>query len=243
MLTLARYPVFVNSAHAHALALQLQYVGPHEPPKQLLDLIVKVTSPFFAYASTCTQPCAGAPIHRKTKQDLARRLVRFLSDGAYQHPFYSGLVATMSDTLLFLWTYIDVDVDLYGWQDRFPFVGLFDKILASMPQNALGQLQRVAPFCKAGVRQPYRSETLGRYLQHYALHRAADDAVPRPERIMRSEAAEAHAIRATRHRFLRRRWALAQVLWRRSVPWALVHVADLLWGCVSWLGVLERAEA
>ena len=243
MSTLGRYPVFTNGGHAHTLALQLQYVGPHEPPQQLLDLVVKVTSPFFAYASKCMQPCAGVPCHPKTKQDLARRLVRFLSDGAYRHPVYSGVAATMSDTLLFLWTFIDVDVDMYGWQDRFPFVGLFDKILASMPQNALGQLLRKAPFNEAYVRQPYRSETLCRYVRQYALHRAADDPAPGPERILRCKAAEAHAITVTRHRFLRRRWALLQVLWRRLVPWALVHVADLLWGCASWLGVLECAEA
>jgi len=42
--------------------------------------------------------------------------------------------------------------------------------------------------------------------------------------------------------FLRRRWALQQVLWRLCGSFALGPVARLVWGCVSWMGELERAE-
>jgi hypothetical protein len=229
MPTLARLPVFTNGAHAGALASQLQRY-PHSPPQQLLDLTAKVASPFFSHASLCTQLCPMSTLHPKTTQDLARCLVLFLSDGDLTR------FATMSDTLPFLWTYMDVDVDLHGWQDRFPFAPLFDRILASMTQQGLCRLH-TEPSTSPWWRM---SDTMRRYVRMCALGRAADD-WRTPERVL-TAATEARTIRSMRLVFLRRRWALQQVLWRLQASWALGPVARLVWGCTSWLGVLERAE-
>jgi hypothetical protein len=243
---LADERVFTNNDHAAKLAHDLRRNGYLLPE---LDLHLGVVAePFFHQALPFPGFDDATILHAETHRSLARQLVLFMftdrSITWINTRWFTGSV-TMVDTLPFLWSFINHrNISFHG---RFPFAALFDAILASVAPQELCKLWG-AEFDGDDISDKSRIDrerswgyTMRRYVRVRTIRRAADETME-PGRIL-GVAAEAHAIRETHQRFLRRLWALQQVLSRRSVSFALEAVSHLLWNCVSWLGVLKQAGA
>ncbi len=140
---------------------------------------------------------------------LAYRLLMYLKSTLGRETLAS---AGARDALPFFWSYIDVDVDMMGWQDRFPFVDACVALWMVTREKMQGE--EAASLMRAVRLARLLHSTDGDVRDAFLWPRSISICKSLEERISLDHSRRVHAVQC--------------VLWRRYVPFLWATLAALL---------------
>ena len=172
---------------------------------------------------------------------LASRLLAYLSAAGEirwtrtdYYPCDWQVKCSFIQTLPFFWTFMDVDVDMEQWQDRYPLLPVCEYIIRQTIQGTLHRASRPA-WCVRDI-----SPTLVRALRIGMLEAHVAPPCPLETLWCPRESDEMGIVKRLRAWHLRTRWCATCCLTVSGMAFASELVTQYSYG--NWLDLLQVAE-